>query len=85
MDGPSNDHTKWSKSDRKRQMWYHLCVEFKKQIHMNLSMKQKHPHTHRKQTYDCQREKGEGRDKWGVWNELDTWSRWSRYILLYIT
>ena len=30
MDGPREYHTKWSKSDRERQIWYHLYVDLKK-------------------------------------------------------
>ena len=31
MDGPRDDHTKWSKSDRKINItWYHLYMESKK-------------------------------------------------------
>ena len=33
MDGPRDDHTKWSKPDKERQLsWYHLYVESKKMI-----------------------------------------------------
>ena len=41
MDGPRDHHTKWSKSDRERQIPYHLYVESKKLIQMNLFAKQK--------------------------------------------
>ena len=34
-------HTEWSKSDRERQIWYHLYVESKEMIQMNLFTKQK--------------------------------------------
>ena len=36
---------------------------------MNLSMKQKQTHRHRKQTNGYQRGKVEGRDKLGVWDQ----------------
>ena len=30
--GPRNNHTKWSKSERQRQIsWYHLYVDYKEQ------------------------------------------------------
>ena len=38
-------------------IWYHLYVEFKKMIQMNLFTKQKQTHRHRKQTYGYQRGK----------------------------
>ena len=38
---PRDYHTKWSKSDRKRQIPYHLYVEPKNMIQMNLFTKQK--------------------------------------------
>ena len=41
MDGPRDDHTEWSKSDRKRQIAYHLNAEYKRMIQMNLFTKQK--------------------------------------------
>ena len=39
---------------------YHLYVESKKMIQMNLFTKQKETHKHRKQTYGYQREKAGG-------------------------
>ena len=42
-------------------MWYHLYVESKKMIQMNLFTKQKQTHRHRKQTYGYQGE------RWGGW------------------
>ena len=30
MDGPRDDHTKWIKSERKTNTWYHLYMESKK-------------------------------------------------------
>ena len=41
VDGPKNYHTKWSKSDRERQIWYQLYVESKNMMPMNLYTKQK--------------------------------------------
>ena len=40
MDGPRDDHTKQSKSERRKtNAIYHLYVESKKMIHMNLFTK----------------------------------------------
>ena len=39
-------------------IWYHLYVESKKMIQMNLFTKQKQTHKHRKRTYSYQRGKG---------------------------
>ena len=44
MDGPRDHHTKWSIS-KTNAIWYHLCVESKKTIQMNLFTKQKHSQT----------------------------------------
>ena len=41
MDGPRDDHTKWSKSERDKYLWYRLYVESKTMIQMNLFIKQK--------------------------------------------
>ena len=61
---------KWSKSNTNI-ICYHLHVESKKTIQMNLFTKQKHTHRLWKQTYSYQRGKGErwrGGDKLGVWD-----------------
>ena len=47
---------------------YHLYVESKKMIQMNLFTKQKQTHRLRKQTYSYQRGNMAGRDKLGVWD-----------------
>ena len=39
-------------------IWYHLYVDSKKKIQMNLFIKQKQTHRHRKQIYGYQRGKG---------------------------
>ena len=52
-----------SKSNRKTQMWFHVYVESKKMMQMNLFTK--HRLTDRKQTYGYLRGKWE-RDKLGV-------------------
>ena len=41
MDGPGEHHTEWSKSDKDKYHKYHLYVESKKMIQMNLFTKQK--------------------------------------------
>ena len=46
-------------------MWYHLYVESKKMIQINLFRKQKQTQRLRKQTYSYQREKVEGKYKLG--------------------
>ena len=48
-------------------IWYHLHVECKKMIQMNLFTKQKETHRHRKQIYGYQRVRGD-RDKLGIWD-----------------
>ena len=68
MDGPRDYHTKWSKSDRERQI-YHLYVESnKKMIQMNLFTRQKQTHSSRNQTYGYQRGNMGGSDKLGNWD-----------------
>ena len=44
-------------------MWYHLYVEPKKIIQMNLYTRQKQTQKHKKQTFKYQRGKVGGRDK----------------------
>ena len=70
MDGPRGYHTKWSKSDRERQIAYNITYMWnqKKMIHMNLFTKQKQTHRLRKQTHGYQRGKVGGRNKLGVWD-----------------
>ena len=68
MDGPRDYHTKWVRQRKTNTIWYHVHVESKKYIQMNLFMKQKQTHRHRKQTYGYQRGKAGGRDKLVVWN-----------------
>ena len=72
MDGPRDYPVELRKSDRERQIslyeyvkdTYHLYVESKKIIQMNLFIEQKQTHRHRAQTYGYQRGKA-GRDKLG--------------------
>ena len=49
-DGTRDYHTKWSKSDRERQILYHLYVESKKIIQMNLYTEEKQTKTENKLT-----------------------------------
>ena len=58
MNGPRDYHTKWSKSDRERQISYDIIYmwDLKKKDTNNLYTKQ--THRHRKQTYGYQRGKG---------------------------
>ena len=47
MDGPGDYHTKWSKSERERQIWYDIAYMRnlkKKMIQMNLFTKQNQTH-----------------------------------------
>ena len=65
MGGPRDYHTKWSKSERKRQIPYDIaCVWNLTQdmIQTNLSRKQKQIHRHREHTCGCQ---GGGREREG--------------------
>ena len=51
MDRPRDYHTKWSKSDRERQISYDITYmqNLKKMIQMNLFIKQQQSHRYRKQ------------------------------------
>ena len=54
MDGPRDYHTKWSKSDRERQISYDVVYMWnlkEKKTQMSLFPKQKQTHSHRKQTH----------------------------------
>ena len=41
LDGLRDFHTKWSKSDRERQIWYCLYMKSKKMVQMNLFLRHK--------------------------------------------
>ena len=63
MEGPRDYHTKWSKSDRERQISYditYLYVESKVYEWTYLQKRNKLTHRHRKRTYGYQRGKGGG-------------------------
>ena len=69
MDGPRDDHTMRSKSDRERQISYAITYvqNLKKMIQMNLFTKQKQTHRLRERTY-CYLGKGGERDRLGIWD-----------------
>ena len=62
MDGPRDHHTKWSKSERERQISYDITYmwNLKKVIQVNVFTKQKWIHRHRKQTHGYLRGKRGG-------------------------
>ena len=61
-------HTKWSKSERERQILYDITFMWNlKMAQMNLSTKPKHAYRHREQTCYCQGEGGWDWDRLGVW------------------
>ena len=71
MDGPRDNHTKWSKSDRERQISYDITymwnLVFKNDTN-ELFTKQKQTHRYKKQTYGYQMGNVAGRNKSGVWD-----------------
>ena len=65
MEKPRNYHSKWSKSERERQIPYDITYMWNlKYDKMNLSMKQKQIHRHTEQTSGCQEGSGEGEMEW---------------------
>ena len=68
MDATRDYHTKWSKSEREKQIPYDITYMWNlKYDTMNLSMKQKQTHRHREQTCGCHGG-GSGEGGWtGVW------------------
>ena len=69
MDGPGDNHTKWSKSDRERQIYDIAYIwNLKKFIQMNLFIKQKQTHRLREGNYGYQQGRVAGRDRLGVWD-----------------
>ena len=52
----------------KTNIWYHLYMESKNMIQMNLFTKQKLTHKHKKQTYGFWRGKGREKAKLGIWD-----------------
>ena len=71
IDGPRDYHTKWSKSDRERQISYDIAYMqyLKKMIQMHLFTKQKQTHRLREWTYGYWGGKVEGMDRLGVWDQ----------------
>ena len=63
-----NYHAKRSKLNRERQISYDITnmCNLKKMIQMNLFIKQKQTHRHRKQIYGCKSRKWDRGDKLGV-------------------
>ena len=70
MDEPGDHHTKWSKSDRERQISYDIVYmqNLKNMIQMNLFTKQKQTNRFREWTYGYQGGRVEGRNRLGVWD-----------------
>ena len=70
MDGPGDYHTKWSKSDRERQISYDITymLNHKKMIQMNSFTKQKQTQRLREWTYGYQGWRVEERDRLEVWD-----------------
>ena len=67
MDRPRECHTKWSKSDRERQILCDITYMCNlKMIQMNSYTKQEQTHRYRKQTYGYQRGNEEEDDEIGV-------------------
>ena len=61
MDGPRDNHTKWSKPYIERQIYDITYMwNLKKMIQMNWFTKQKYTHRHRKQIYGYRRGSGGG-------------------------
>ena len=58
MDGPRNYHTKWSKSDRERQISYDITYMWNLKYDTSELTKQKQPQRHRKQTMVTKGERG---------------------------
>ena len=67
MHGPRDDHTKWSKLDRERQISYNITYMWNlKKWYKWTYLQNRNRLRHGKQTYGYQRGKG-GTDKLGVW------------------
>ena len=69
MDGPRDDHTKWSKWDKEREIsheiintWYLI-----KTVQKNVFIKQKQTQRFQNQTYGYQKGNAMGRDELGGW------------------
>ena len=67
MDGPRNDHTKWSQTEKDKCHMISLMCGVPKMILMNLFTKQKQSHSLRKQTDGLPKVKVKKRDGLGVW------------------
>ena len=67
MDGPRDDCTKWSKSDRERQIYITYMWILKEWYQWNY-LQNKNRHTNIGNKHGYQRGRGWGRDKLGVWD-----------------
>ena len=76
MDGPRDDHTKWSRSDRERQIAYITYMWNLKKTDKNEFIYKTEADPQTLKTKLCLLEGKVGRDKLGIWN--------NRYILLHI-
>ena len=68
MDGPTDYHTKWSKSYRERQIYHSVWNLILKNDTNELIYKTETDLQYRKQTYGYQRGNMVGRDKLGAWD-----------------
>ena len=69
MDGPGDYYTKWSKSDRERQISYDITYMWElNKCYKWTYLQNGNRLTDRKQTYGYQRGKAGERDKLEVWN-----------------
>ena len=67
MDGPRDYHSKWSKSDRERQISYDINL-YMESRYKSTYLQNKQTHGLWKQTYSYWRGNVVGRDKLGVWD-----------------
>ena len=68
MNGPSDWHTKRSKSEKYKYHMISLICGIQNMTQMNLSVKQKQTHRHREQTVVAKGAGGRGTDGVGVWD-----------------
>ena len=68
MDTTRDSHTKWSKSERERQIPHDITYTWNLNMaQINLSVKQKQTHRYREQTCGCQGRKEKEWDGLGIW------------------
>ena len=68
MDGPTDYHTKQSKSEGERQIPYDIIYTWNLKHDTNEHIYETGRHRHREQTCRCQGGGGWGRDGLGVWD-----------------